>query len=52
VRALKIKALLKLPTKKARRHAYINQGITITMALVARAEAVCVNVALHQEICA
>jgi hypothetical protein len=46
--ALKIKALLKLPGKKARGHAYINQGLAIAMALVAEAVTHNVNVAPHQ----
>jgi hypothetical protein len=49
---LKIKALLKLPGKKARIQTYINQALGVAMALVAQADANNVNVALHQEICA
>jgi hypothetical protein len=50
--ALKIKALLKLPGKRARIQTYINQVLAVAMALVARTGTDKVNFALHQEICA
>jgi hypothetical protein len=49
---LQIKALLGMPTKKAKLKGYMNQRLAIAMALIARQAASSTRFALQQKFCA